>query len=143
MLMMILKPTKITVFLLITVLLTTSLGSAFGFVACEYGCESTIHSENHSSDKHNDVSSEGSAISDYRLVSDSDDSCHDYFVQLNDNLFNKNESVTCPINATLGSASDTWPIPEHCCLSSRNSNLKFLPIISQTILAHRTVVILR
>ena len=143
MLMMILKPTKITIFLLVTVLLTTSLGSAFGFVACEYGHQSKIHYDNHPAVQHNDDFSEGSAISDCRLVSDSDDSCRDYFVQLSDRFFEKTESVKCPINDTIGSTFDTLPNPAHCSLSVRNPYLKSLPIISQTILAHRTVVILR
>ena len=143
MLMMMLKPTKITIFLLITVLLTASLGSAFGFVSCEYGCESKIHLDNHPSDKHNDDFAEDSAISDCRLVSDNDDSCRDYFVQLSDSLFENNERFKCLISPTIGSTSDTLPNPVLCSLCVRNPYLKSSTIISQTILAHRTVVILR
>ena len=56
------KPTSITIFLLIALLLTTSLSGAFGVVACESGCFSEVHHNNHHVDEHNDDLPEGATV---------------------------------------------------------------------------------
>ena len=136
-----LKPTKITIFLLIALLLTTSMVNAFGIIACENGCLSEIHNNNHAG-KHNDELPDDSPLSYNQHFNGNDDSCRDYLLQLSDGLFKKIESINLPINITISSMFNTFPNFENFCTCKSNSYLKSSQIISQTIHASRTVVLL-
>ena len=135
------KPTKIISLLLIALLLTTSLVNAFGIVACESGCLSEIHNKNHDG-KHNDELPVDSPLSYNQHFNGNDDSCRDYLLQLSDGLFENTESINLPKKITISSTYATFTNPANFCLYVRNSYLKSSQIISQAILASRTVVLL-
>jgi hypothetical protein len=135
------KPTKITTFLILTLLLLTSVGSAFGVVYCEIGCLSEIHHNNHHTDESHAAFGEDYAVSFDYLLKESDDSCFDYPLEL-DNGVIKKEIVKCPANIALYLPSERLTNPVSVLLNVYNPYQKPPPEISQTILAHRTVVLL-
>ena len=137
-----LQPKKITSLLFITILLITSLGNAFGFVACDHGCFSAAHHKSHHTGEHTEDRPEGFTEAYYLYTGASDDLCRDYLIQLSDTLEAKKELVKLPfvvfplvISAALSNTVDVN-------LPMFFSYLKSPPEILQTILDHRTIVLI-
>ena len=148
-----LKPTKIVTFLLLTAFLVTSLGSMFGYVCCDHGCLSDIHIGNHVDDhtashvdvhigNHCDVHVDDYIVSLDQHIGDSDDPCLDSPITLGEGIVKKSEIIKWQSNLATIPANESQATTKNTGLVVRNSPLKFPPRISQTILTHRTVVIL-
>ena len=129
------KPAKISIFLLIAILLTTGLGSAYGFVACDHGCLSDIHHDNHHQGEEAD---EDIAVPYYPLASQNEDACRDFLIQLSACVIEESEILKSPeldifpatsVDSSLFSA-------RHIPVSSFHSSS--LLIMSQTRLVQRT-----
>ena len=127
--------------LILTLLLLTNAGSAFGVVYCDIGCLSEIHHNNHHTDESHEAIGEDYAVSFDYLLKESDDSCFDFPLEL-DNGVIKKEIVKYPVNAALYLPSVWSTNPINICLYVYNPYPKSPPEISKTILAHRTVVLL-
>ena len=136
-----LTPIKITTYLILTVLLMTIVGSAFGAVYCDKGCLSEIHHKNHHTDESHETFGEDYAVSFNHQLKVSADSCLDVPLEFGNGIIEK-ESVKCPSNADLYIPSERLSTPVNICLSVYNPYPKSPPEISQTILAHRTVLLL-
>jgi len=128
---------KIAVFLLLVVFLAVSLGNAFGFVACETGCLSDIHCNNHTPDHHHE-----NEVSLSQYANGGADTCLDYLIPLTNGI--KEESVRQKGTEPAVLLFSTR-IPSYLA----NTRLSFAPLypevtlrISQSILSHRTVVLL-
>lgn len=160
---MLLKPNKLLIVLLLTAFLVTSLGSMFGCVICDSGSLSDIHVASHlddHSDKHTGVHAE-SAIDIHAMVSvhnqeisldqhyrGSGDACVDSPLEFSDGIL----EGTADLKSLPGLKSfpDLKISPtcyelqavEVSSLFVKNSFPNQTPRISQTILAHRTVVLL-
>lgn len=137
-----LKFKKITTFLLLTAFLATSFGNAFGFVSCDSGCFSETHHENHHNDESHETIAEDFALPLDQQLHGSDDSCLDFLIQMIDGDLESHEYFKAPaspdtflINNVFTDLSKT---NLHVCATYLLSPLK----VSQTILAHRTVVLL-
>ena len=152
-----LKPTKIVTILLLTAFLVTSLGSIFGCISCDSGCLSDIHIGNHTDnhtdnhvdvhtdyhfDVHVDVHVDNHIVTLDQHLSGSDDSCIDSPLQLSNGIVEENESINWHSSLVISSTNDRLTDIKIITFVVSNSPLKFPPRISQTILAHRTVVIL-
>lgn len=135
------KPTKTTILLLITVLLLTSMSSAFGVVYCDSGCFSAIHHKNHHNDESHEAFCEDYAVAFDQLQEDCADSCLDFTLGLGSYVIKK-ELVQCPPNTVLYLPFDKLTNLVSSYLYVYFSRQKSPPEISQTILAHRKIVLL-
>lgn len=139
---MLTKPTRITIFLLIALLLTTSLDNAFGVVACESGIFSETHKHNHHTDEHKDNLPEGYEVFYTQHLTDHGDTCHDYLTQLSKGVYKEAGNVTPPKADTVKSAYASLPNPDNFYFIVLDTYLKPPLITPRAILAHRTVVLL-
>ncbi len=152
-----LKPTKIVTFLLLTAFLVTSLGSVFGCISCDRGCLSDIHLNNHiddHSDNHIDDYTDGhvdvhvyvhvgsQTVSLDQHINNKDDSCLDSPIQLGQGVVDKIEIIKWHSNLATISTNERLTTLKNIRFVASNLPQKFPPIISQTILTHRTIVIL-
>lgn len=135
------QPKTHTTLLFITILLITSLGNAFGFVACDHGRLSDIHHENHHTGEHTADQPEGFTEARYLHTDEGEDSCRDYRVQLSAGIETNNKNVQLPLYATLDFIFLTSFKTEASLLSGLDPYLK-PPPISQITLTHRTIVLI-
>jgi len=151
------KQTKIVTLLLLTAFLVTSLGSMFGCIFCDSGSLSDIHLGNHiddHSDGHTDKNTAGHTdihtdvyVGNHTVTLDQhinggEDSCIDSPIQLSKGLVEENESVKCNSNAAMTLTNDSLTIANNIRFVVSNSIQEYPPRISQTLLTHRTVVLL-
>ena len=130
-------PKKIIVFFLLVVFLAVSLGNAFGFIACERGCLSDIHSKNHFADhQHN-----ANVVSLSRNACGDADTCLDYLIPLTDGIQTDSVRPKCPEAVSLLPSFPVMLDTANIRLSVIPLRPRLIPIISQTILSHRTVVL--
>ncbi len=127
--------------MLLTAFLVTSLGSMFGCISCDNGCLSDIHISNHTDNKivaHIDNYTE--PLNQH--ISDREDSCLDSPIQLAKGIFKEIESIKWHSNLAAISTNDRLTTLKNIRAVASNSPLRSPPRISQTILTHRTIVIL-
>jgi hypothetical protein len=138
--MAMLKLTQSTTYLLLTLLILTSMNSAFGVVYCECGSSSTIHHENHHTTQSHQTFCEDYAVQ-FNLQLKKNDSCRDILLGLEDGVIKK-ESVHCSESAIIYFFPEILTASVSTCLPVLIPFPKSPPEISQNILVHRTVVLL-
>ena len=154
---MMLKPTKVITYLILTAFLVTGLGSLLGCILCDSGCLSDTHIASHvddHTDNHIDVHTESyidvhtvvyidnNTVSLDQHFRDIGDSCFDSPIQLSKGILEQIESVETHANVAIISNRDRLTEVIDISLFVSNLTLKSPPRISQTILTHRTVVLL-
>jgi len=135
------KPTKIVTLLLLTAFLTTCLGSMLGCISCDSGCLSDIHIGNHT-DNHIVAHIDNYTEPLDQHISDRDDSCIDSPIQLSKGIFKEIKSIEWHSNLATISTNERLTTLKNIRFVASNLPQKFPPTISQTILTHRTIVIL-
>lgn len=148
---------KILSFVLLATFLTTSLGGLLGCVWCEKGSLSETHRSNHldnhsdnhvdkhpenSPDVHAVVNINGEAITLDQHYHESGDSCVDNPIQLSYGIICDVEQIKHPEITAILSIDDLLAVSEPAISLARHSYLKPPQKISQTILFHRTIVLL-
>ena len=141
-------------FLLLAAFLVTSQGSLIGSVWCDSGCLSDIHldshtdsyTDNHNTDNHIDlhvvVRVDNHDVNLDQHISGKDDSCLDSPIQLSNGVVKKAEKIKWRSTLDISSTNDKLVAINNIKLVASTPPLKLPPRISQTILAHRTVVLL-
>ena len=151
------KLKRIVTFVLLAAFLATSLGSMLGFVCCDSGSLSETHIANHI-DYHNDKATDGhvEGLVDFHAVIYIDgravsidqhyrktgDLCVDSSIEISSGIVDEIESVKILTDVDICSIPDELFNVKLVGLFVNNLTPKPLPRISQTILSHRTVVLL-
>lgn len=150
-------PKKFLIVLLIAAFLLTCLGSMFGCVICDSGSLSDIHVASHiddHSDKRTATHTE-SALDVHAVVSfhnqdisldqhyrESGDACVDSPLEFSDGILEDTESLKHLADLKTPAGCFELKVIELTCLFVNNLFPNPIPRVSQTILAHRTVVLL-
>lgn len=148
--------TKTATVLLLTAFLATGLGNMFGCVWCDSGCLSSTHINSHLDDHrdrhvdvhttyladiHVDVSVKGHTLSLDQHVSDKSDSCLDSSIQLDDGARKDNVLIKGqPASVAIPAGIARIVINKDSLLVSKV--ISGPPRTSQSILTHRTIVLL-
>jgi hypothetical protein len=133
---------KISTILLIVLVMATSLNNASGVMACEHGVSSEIHQSNHHVDEHKDHLPKGDRVLHAQHLTRHGDTCRDYIIQLDNDFLKKRINVVPPPNVSIYLFSNTLPNPKISFLPTNSVYPITSQILSQTLLSHRTVVLL-
>ncbi len=151
------KPNKFLIVLLLAAFLLTSLGSMFGCVICDSGSLSDIHIASHIDDHtdeftgvhaenvldvHAVVSFHNQDISLDQHYRESGDACVDSPLEFSDGILEDTESLKSLADLEVSPGCYELKAIELTSLFVNNLFPNPIPRISQTILAHRTVVLL-